>query len=1058
MTFLPAPATAPGRGRRRHGRTRRPRVLGTLMIAALAGAVGRPSATLAQNADAPPAPPAQPAAGQQPGPAPPNADIEPEKALASPIVDADASIKGNRATAWNQGDDQWLLLEGDVALSVGTYGFRADRAAIQIERQTRGGLVIRKFAMFLDHARPLRGEGPVAVQANRLLVTAATTGKVNLETNLLRRESAAQDEFVVEAAARIKRYRDRVAQGAVPVPKEALSSPEAQARLAEIQRRADQVKPPAVPATPPLPSPTPPQPLEPEPKTPASAQALPPTAHIFNKKGTVSFSADKVVLQNGGETGDGESALLLIGNVRAAYQDERGVLGITLQAENGVIFLAGDHPTALAARRAPAGDIRGIYLEDNVIATSGDYTVRAPRVFYDVADNRAIVLNAVFFTWDIHRKIPIYVRADQVRQLSNRNWAATHAVVSTSDFAEPHFAIATDHVTFQQDEGTEGEPQYRFTAHDATLRAGGLPFFYWPKVSGDAQQAPLRRVSGGYEQKVGPVVRTDWDLFSLLGREKPEGVDMIGEVDWLGDHDAALGLNLTYERPNMMGHFRGYLLPDDSGADTLANRNDIGHDHDVRGFARFVHRQLLRDGWELSLEGAYVSDNTFLEEFFRRQATAAKPYETSIYVKKQQDDWAFSVLAKGDLYDFTAQTPLLQTPGYDVQKLPELGYYRVGTSLWGDRLTWYTENRFSRLSINPGEDTPASRGFGDLQSMLNFGITPTTSFAQVLKRQGIPTDSVLRLDSRHELQAPIKAGPLDIVPFITGRATLYDQDFEEYNNNQDNYRLMGTGGVRLHTQFSRTYDDFDFAMLDAHRLRHIVEPNVDVFMTGSTVPPEDLPVYDPDVEALSEGFGVRAGVRNTFQTQRGGPGQWRSVDWIVLDTDVVLRSDDAQVNQDIAHYFSYRPEFSIGGDHFHTDLLWMVSDTFATVADLTYNLEDDRLAQWRVGGALQQTERLSWFAEYGEIQDLNSRLVSYGFTYALTPKWEMSFIHVLDLEADQLNRRIEVTLMRRLPQVRLGFVASYDDIDGAATFGIVLVPEGLSRTRPIAGSFEALSR
>jgi hypothetical protein len=41
-----------------------------------------------------------------------------------------------------------------------------------------------------------------------------------------------------------------------------------------------------------------------------------------------------------------------------------------------------------------------VYLEDNVIATDGVYTVRSPRVYYDLARNKAVLLDAVFFTWE----------------------------------------------------------------------------------------------------------------------------------------------------------------------------------------------------------------------------------------------------------------------------------------------------------------------------------------------------------------------------------------------------------------------------------------------------------------------------------------------------------------------------------------------------------------------------------------------------------------------------------------------------------------------------------
>jgi len=43
------------------------------------------------------------------------------------------------------------------------------------------------------------------------------------------------------------------------------------------------------------------------------------------------------------------------------------------------------------------------------------------------------------------------------------------------------------------------------------------------------------------------------------------------------------------------------------------------------------------------------------EGFISVNAYADKPWETSLYVRKQVEDWAFTFLAKYDLFDFIAQ-------------------------------------------------------------------------------------------------------------------------------------------------------------------------------------------------------------------------------------------------------------------------------------------------------------------------------------------------------------------------------------------------------------------
>ena len=70
----------------------------------------------------------------------------------------------------------------------------------------------------------------------------------------------------------------------------------------------------------------------------------------------------------------------------------------------------------------------------------------------------------------------------------------------------------------------------------------------------------------------------------------------------------------------------------------------------------------------------------------------------------------------------------------------------------------------------------------------------------------------------------------------------------------------------------------------------------------------------------------------------------------------------------------------------HPLLTHAISDTLAAVAEINYNLEDDRMAEWRVGATLQHTPRLNLFIDFAEIDVLLSRLMTYGFNYQLSRK------------------------------------------------------------------------
>jgi len=949
--------------------------------------------------------------------------------LGQPVVTADAKLFGKRVNQWKVEGVQFALLDGDVTIDIGAYAFRADRASLRIDTQNAGGKLIRHLSLYLENARTREGGGPIAASGTKLFVTVSTTGKLDLAADAWKDEAAAGDPLVSEAQARYARYISAMRQPTGDLP-------------ADLAKRL-QIGPTGRPVAPPPPQVPTPRIAE-GPDGQAKADDIPNPLRIAPQDGTVAFNADKFVFERGD---NGESYVSLIGNVKVIFQDEEGNSALSLRAENALIFLGNVGMEAIAGNRAKSLDVRGVYLEDNVIATNGDYTLRAPRIYYDLKQNKAVVLHAVFYAWDVKKRVPLYVRADRLRQESSKSWSADQAVLTTSEFAEPHIAIASDRITFRQQERSDGTTANIFRSQNTRIEVGGLPILGVSDLSGEGQDIPLRRFQAGYNSGSGPDIRTQWDVFAILGREPLDGVDLTGNLDLRGDHGFAIGLNLDYERPDMFGYFDSYLVIHDSGTDDLTGDRNVEQDEEIRGYVNGFHRHFLRDNWELSLQVGYVSDPTFLEEFFSSQAEAAKPYETSIYLKKQQEETAFTFLAQYDVNNFTPQLTTLQAPGYGVDKSPEIAWRQLGTALFGNRLTYFGDSRLSYMRPRVGQDSPADRGFNDAQSLLNFGIASAdTEFRDALASTGFPTDHRLRFDSRHEIQAPIKLSIFNVTPYASGRITAYDEDFEEFSGEDEQVRFFGTLGTRIHTEFSRTYDDIDVQLLDVHRVRHILEPGIDLSYAGSTINPEDLPVYDADVEMLSEGYTIRLGLRNTLQTQRGGEGRWRSVDWLTLDTDLVLRGNDADVDSPLPRYFSYRPELSLGGDHFYTRLIWAVSDSLGAVAEMTYGFEDNEVAQWRIGADFQQTPHLRWHMDYAEIDELDSRLLGWGLSYQLTTHYMLTFRHVMDFAEDEA-RTVELMLTRQLSRWRLALVFDYDELDSEYTVGIVVLPDGARSSR-----------
>ena len=971
---------------------------------------------------------------------------------------ADLQLSARTATTWESGGTHRILLEGDATAAIGSYGFRADNAVLFLTDLEAPGQRAIQIEIYLDNVRELGGHGPVHTRARRLLVTAMINGQIKLDADRLI-ERRVDSELVAAATARVNRFHDDlrtriVAMNAATPVVSADQLARRDQRQAAVRDRVyspvsgagprdgDREPAPPPPAsaepaepTPPVPPvevaepvvPTPPavpKPSEPEPETPESAMA----------SGRVFFSAGKIVAQDGDE----EGYILLVGDVTVMYYDPEAQQSLSMSADKAVIFT---EPGVLTGgAETDASVVRGVYLEDNVVATSGDYTLRGPRVFYDLRTDRAVVLDAVFYTWSVKRQVPLYLRARKLMQVTRRQWQAEQATLSTSAFYEPHFSIGADHLTLTETRDARGEPVRTFDARDMTGRVGSLPVFYWPHVAGEATQAPVRSVQFGADSQRGAYAETRWNAFALAGVDAPEGVTLDILADFYSKRGPSGGAKLDYDVPRAFGELDSRLMYD-YGTDEPGGRDEVVPDSRTRGMAHWQHRHHLAEYWEASVEFSYVSDRTYLEEFFPGRAYTDKAWESSFYVKNQQDDWAFTFLAKYDLLDFTPQMTQLQTPGYTVDKLPEAGYHRIGTSLFDDSVTWFSENRASVVQFNFPTQSPREYGFNAAESMALFAIPSTMPFDEALKARGLDDNATWRLDTRQELSMPLKAGPIDVVPYLVGRITAWGEDFAAYAGNDEQVRFWGQAGIKLHTAFSRTYDEAQSKLLDIERIRHIIEPSVHATFAWTNIDQDVLPVYDYDVESLAEGGTLRFGLRNTFQTQRGEAGNWHSVDVFRLDTDFVIQDNKTLRESPIPHFFNYRPEYSLAGTHFYTEMAWQVTDALATVANVTYSFDSSRVERWDWGIVYDHNPHLTGFLRIRRIDALDSLILQYGVEYLLSAKYHAAISQSLDLEDDE-TREINVELTRRFPQMLVKLAVSYDDIRNVASVGVALYPEG----------------
>jgi len=959
-------------------------------------------------------------------------------------LEGDVRISGLDVTAWREGEVQRLLIEGWVAVDIGDYSFRAERAVAWISRRDVAGATRNEIVLYLAHVNDAQRPAGSFASGRELLVTSSSIGRVSLKSDLFRESAASPAGIdIVPRAEQLARSllnpeqsaaawtpADRGAVSHAPAPvDEPLILPEVLAQLQGGATLSDDELAGAAPG-------------DSSGRSGSSAQQ----GLFVPARSTFLFRARDIEFKFAAE-GESESSATLSGDLVLQYTElarrpgTAGARQITLSAQRGVIFTDPVDPQSLGTGSIDATAARSAYLEGDVTVTDGNYTLRGPRMYYDFRTGRAMVLDAVLSTYDSRVKVPIYVRADEIRQVSPDQWEADGIRVATSEFAVPTVSLGAKKavITRQRAAGDSAEDRYRLKAKGLTLRAGDLPFFVWPGYQGDLSGFPLRQFNIGTGRQDGVHVETTWDLFALAGRPRPDNLDAELLLDYRSERGPGIGgaLEYTTDDRDGRGRFSGYFIQD-GGTDRLSSGVERDAEKESRGYLSGWHRQELGDDWKLLLEISKASDEAFFDSFFPEVAQTSREQQTRALLSKQEDNWAFELGAKYDLNNFIINQDLLQSQGYLVEKVPELGFWSYADSWWGGKASYSSEYRLSRMRLSFPRHTLADIG----QGFAGFGLPPVTDLSAAAFAAGYRENYVDRFFTRHELAFPFRTGIFNVTPFVTAQFSGYDDDFSEFSNQAEEYRFLAATGLRIYTQFSRVDRSFDSTLFDIHGVRHIVEPSLTLWSAAANAGSNEYPIYDQDVEGANEGTYARLGVRNTWQTHRGGEGRWYTVDFLRIDADLYFAGNDSENDFVIPRFYDYRPEYSQIGDAFITDFEWLATDALTFAGTSTFDIEESDLARGSVGVRIDHSPDLFTSADIRYIEAIDDTLLNLGFGYTLSSLYRLSFTTTYDLDRAEY-RGVNSALTRRTPQFDVSVGVAYDNIREDTTLTLSVSPKGL---------------
>lgn len=570
-----------------------------------------------------------------------------------------------------------------------------------------------------------------------------------------------------------------------------------------------------------------------------------------------------------------------------------------------------------------------LYLEGDVVFRAGEQVIYADSMYYNVAQDRGMILDAEAITTIPEYQGVVRLKAEVLQQVARGNFVAFDAAVTTSRLGVPRYWLQSEQLQLTQKSVARTDPNTGETtigrrsfveSNNNFVYLAGVPVLFWPTFTAPLE-VPTFYISGAdvkNDDIFGTQVLLDWNLFQLLGiDDAPAGVKWDLSTDYLSDRGPALGTTLEYRIPGLFGlpgpvkGFSDTWVIDDDGLDTLGGgRRDLQPEESIRGRSLLQHRHYLPSDYELIAEIGWISDRNFLEQFLESEWDQDVDHRTALRLRRYFGSHLFDLSAQVQVNEFFTET----------ERLPELEHYHIGGSYLGDRLTVSMHNRVGFEILNPADapDDLALTGG-------SFTLAP-----------GVVESEGLVAGSQGEVALPIQLGPLKVVPNLTREVTYYGEAVD----GDDLTRWVAGGGVRVNLPMWRVDPNVQSNLLNVRGLAHKVNWHAEYVYADSDTDLDEVPFYDslddtaqeefrrrftfdtfggalpvefdPRTYAFRQGYQsliaspsdsiaddlqqVRLGVHQRFQTKRGLPGSERIVDLFELNVDTILFPRDERDN------------------------------------------------------------------------------------------------------------------------------------------------------------------
>ncbi len=717
-----------------------------------------------------------------------------------------------------------------------------------------------------------------------------------------------------------------------------------------------------------------------------------------------------------------------------------------------------------------------LYLEGDVVFTLGQRVIRAKRMYYDPNFKRGTIL-------DTEMLVPFQriqgfgrLKADVIKQVDENNLRAYGAAVTTSRMGVPRYWLQSDNLAIERRVAqpnidpysgalVPGTGQNRFFADSGgnAVYFGGVPLFYWPRISTELTDPVfyLRSIGFGNDGDFGTQIRTSWDLYQVLGiRNKPENADWIGRLDYLSERGFGFGTDFRNQTNQFLGlrgevhtFLQSYFIRD-NGTDNLGfDRRIVPLEERFRGHVLVNHRHRFQPGFTLKTEIGWISDRNFLEQYYERHWDQYKDYTTGLWLERNIYHQSFNITADFRLNQFFTET----------ENLPKLDHFLIGHSFLFGRAVYHSHSHIGYRRFRTG-DAPVNAV--DLLKFDPLGWETSNANGIVAA-------------SRHEIDVPLQIGPTKVVPYIMGEAAFWQEDL----NGNDTFRGFGQAGVRSSLPMWRVDPTVCSELFNVKGLAHKVTFDSEVSFGEASQDIDRFPLYDnlddnaqehfrrrflfdtfglaagmdvplrydernfayryglqsyvtsPATEIVDDFFQVKFGVRNRWQTKRGMPGRERIIDWITFNIN--------------ATYFPKAARDNFGADFgmLDYDFRWHIGDRLSLLSDGFYDFFGQGLRTTRLG---LLTSRPGIGNAYLGLRSLegpiSSNVLQVAVSYRMSDKWALNANSTVDFaDAGSIGSRLGVVFIGESFLWNVG--VNYDASRGNTGFIFALEPRFLRRSR-----------